>query len=387
MRDYSIKGQVVTLAAGERPAGQKVARFADLCLEIARIKDMDFAGEFNQLRVDQASSLYFVPYQTIVGNDPAAQLGIRKAGDFFGGIVPYPYMKSKSVSHDVVLGAAGRPDGWCPEFAADVAHVVLPGISVFHRNDAAKAASLMFRRGRHLRGKRTPVSGGAGQSRLSSIREAVDAIGNIDEAELRQSGYVLELNLLEEVTRSVGRVEIGDVTVSYHGIQHSARDVDGKIHYGGSDLYVVRGGFQELLRHVSVPHIELAIRQAQVFDKSARERLGVLASRRNYDVLQGYDGSGTFMSGVLEASWKLGGASGAEIMAIGVMKDNSRLDAVRASSHFVYGQDVATPPRAREHYRGPNPKSASPLVVYSMVDGFDLSENAEKNIRAAGVYL
>ena len=43
---------------------------------------------------------------------------------------------------------------------------------------------------------------------------------------------------------------------------------------------------------------------------------GMLASRSNYDVAEGRDATGRQCVGVLEQSWRLGGASGAEVAAL-----------------------------------------------------------------------
>jgi hypothetical protein len=62
--------------------------------------------------------------------------------------------------------------------------------------------------------------------------------------------------------------------------------------------------------------VRLAIQQAQVFDRADEAYPGFYASRRNYDIAQGLDSDGKPRSGVLEQSWRMGGASSAEMAAL-----------------------------------------------------------------------
>ncbi|TKD13723.1 MAG: DUF3182 family protein, partial [Mesorhizobium sp.] len=102
--------------------------------------------------------------------------------------------------------------------------------------------------------------------------------------------------------------------------------------YGGSDLIVVRGGW-EALEDLQLPRaLALATVQARAYDAAMADYPGFFASRRNYDIGQGVDSSGVWRSGVLEASWRIGGSSTAELAAINVMKQNPDIQLVRASA-------------------------------------------------------
>ncbi len=81
--------------------------------------------------------------------------------------------------------------------------------------------------------------------------------------------------------------------------------------YGGSDLLVARGGFEALLALGLGEDARLAVARARAYDAAAAGCFpGMFASRRNYDVIQGLDAAGRRRSGVLEQSWRVGGASG-----------------------------------------------------------------------------
>ena len=59
-------------------------------------------------------------------------------------------------------------------------------------------------------------------------------------------------------------------------------------------------------------------------------------------MVQGRDARGELRCGVLEQSWRIGGASGAEVAALEVLMQGD-VDAVSASVVERYGQDVSGP--------------------------------------------
>ena len=80
----------------------------------------------------------------------------------------------------------------------------------------------------------------------------------------------------------------------------------------------------------------------------------VKLTRRNYDVIEGTDHMGTRRIGVLEQSWRVGGASGAEIAAFEALRAEPHTPSVRCSTVEVY--DLITPPTgAIVYYHGTDP--------------------------------
>src|SRR5207244_11063338 len=103
--------------------------------------------------------------------------------------------------------------------------------------------------------------------------------------------------------------------------------------YGGSDLVVVRGGFAALRALSLSTDAQLAIARALVYDAAADACFaGFFASRRNYDVVEGTDARGHRRAGVLEQSWRVGGASAAEVEALIAFRDDPSLNVVRAAT-------------------------------------------------------
>jgi hypothetical protein len=123
--------------------------------------------------------------------------------------------------------------------------------------------------------------------------------------------------------------------------------------YGGSDLLVVRGGFDALLASDMAADARQAVRHACVYDSAAdRHFSGFFASRRNYDIARGRDSSGRVCCGVLEQSWRVGGASAAEVAALEVFRARPELQAVRARCIEVYGRCDPPPCDATVHFCG-----------------------------------
>jgi hypothetical protein len=158
--------------------------------------------------------------------------------------------------------------------------------------------------------------------------------------------------------------------LSYCGDQYLTEDGQGEEVYGGSNLLVVQGGYDQLLALDLPDDVRLAIEQAQVFDSAANEAYPrFFASRRNYDIAQGLDASGNPRSGVLEQSWRMGGASSAEVAALQSFVNDPQMRAIRVSSVETY-TDQALPADAIEVYRGPAENSAF-LLKYVTVQSYD----------------
>jgi hypothetical protein len=114
------------------------------------------------------------------------------------------------------------------------------------------------------------------------------------------------------------------------------------------------------------PELRIAVSQARSYDQAVSEYPGFLASRRNYDVAQGVDDEGRWRSGVLEASWRCGGASTAELTALAAFVQNPGLQVVEASAVKVFGKGRHVPRGAIAHFRGDDPEDG-PIVRYTVM--------------------
>jgi hypothetical protein len=326
---------------------------------IARFKGFEFGGHWNGPR---PGAVFFVPDETLLRPEAEA-LGVRGAQDLFGGVVPHAFVQTKIITHELVTPTAERPDGWSEAFARRSRTSVLPGYSAFGRRDATEAVRRLLAVG-PVRAKSPRAAGARGQCTLESLADLESLVDHVTEGDLAQQGVVFEPNLDPVTTLSIGHVTLNDLTLAYYGHQWLGRDNTGRSVYGGSALTCIRGGWDALERLEVEPAVRLAIRQARIYDE-ATEEYGIVASRRNYDVGQGTDARGHRRSGVFEASWRLGGASPAELAAMHLFAESPSIDVVHASTVEAYGQDAAPPPGAIVHFHGEDEQDG-PMVRYTV---------------------
>lgn len=161
-------------------------------------------------------------------------------------------------------------------------------------------------------------------------------------------------------------MRVSDLVVTYYGKQRLTKDSRKNDVYGGSDLVVVRGDYEELLDLAPTVDLRLAISQARTYDAAAEAFPGFMASRRNYDVAQGFDKAEPLCSGVLEQSWRIGGASPAELVALEKFRADAKLGVVRASCVEGYG-DHEVPPNAVIHFGGVDDRVGA-ITKYTLVE-------------------
>jgi hypothetical protein len=332
------------------PEGHECGSQNRVAARVAALLGYRYGGEYD-VHAHYDLPLYFVPRETVSGLHEAALLGIRGEHDLFGGVVPHSYVASKVITHPLLGPGCAAPPGWAPAFGDLVRDVVLPGYSAFSRDDA-RAAGLQMLAGGAVRIKLASGIGGGGQTVAADAQALDEQLGALDDGQLREGGVVLERNLKQVITHSVGQVRIDRHLASYCGIQHLTRNNAGEEVYGGSELLVARGDFEALLALPHADTVRTAVAQACTYHRAALSCFpGMLASRCNYDVAQGVDDSGAWRSGVLEQSWRIGGATGAELAALAAFQADPALRVVRAATTEVYG-GAAPPPDAEVYFNG-----------------------------------
>jgi hypothetical protein len=356
---------VFTLAADRADAGRMHERVprAAMARRLAALLGYAFAGEY---RADARppGHVYFVPQDTLLAGD-AARHGVRSARDLYGGVVPCALAATKAITHALIDDAVRVPPHWPRDLGARLRDVVLPGYSAFAAADLRRAARRLLAQG-SVRIKPARLLGGAGQQVAADACAVDAAIAGLDERELHDHGVVVEQNVEAPRTLSVGEVTLGDLRIAYYGEQRTTLNHHGEEVYAGSDLKVVRGRLDDLLRERLPDAVALAVRQALVYDRATSAAFaGFFASRRNYDVLQGGADAATRVSGVLEQSWRLGGASPAEIAALAAFRADPGLQFVHASTHEVYA-DASELPRHAEIYFDGVDRRAGRLRKYSV---------------------
>ena len=335
---------------------------------LAALRGYALAGPFDPT-VRYAGHVYFVPSRTL-STAQASALGIRGVDDLFGGVVPYPFVGTKAISHPLLGPDAAAPAGWCTALAPMLGGAVLAGHAAFDLEDA-RQAGLKLLAGGPVRFKPVRASGGRGQSVVRDAAQLQDLLARMNPAEIATHGVVLEENLGEMRTFSVGQVRVGGLLASYFGVQRLTRNNEGHEVFGGSDLNVVRGDFERLLAEPMAPEVRQAIAQARRYDAAVHACFpGFYASRKNYDILLGRDGRGRWRSAVLEQSWRVGGATGPELAALEVFTADPRRERVRAACYEVFGASPEPPPHAAVYYRGREPRLGL-LTKYTVVEPDD----------------
>lgn len=333
---------------------------------VAALIGLPFAGDF-ATRASADRSIYLVPDDTVVGLRTARELGIRDEEDLFGGVVRHPFLATKAITHPLIGPQAAAPAGWVQEFGAMTTNAVLPGFTAFSAEDARCGGAQLLKRG-PVRLKPTDGRGGRGQVVLHGTSDLRRAIGDLEDDALSTCGVVLEENLASVSTVSVGYLRLAGMDISYCGRQRLTKDNIGKPVYGGSDLELVRGGPDALAAAQWSEAMRLAILQAQQYDAAAMRLFdGICASRRNYDVAVGTTHDGQRRSGVLEQSWRIGGATSAEVLALELFRQDPGLEAVRASAVEAYGARKAVPADAVIFFSGEDP-DAGPITKFARVE-------------------
>jgi hypothetical protein len=347
--------------------GQRV-----LAAQLAQLLGMRFIGDYpsdaeGESACTQAEPCYLVPSDTIIGVEQAERLCIHGVDDLFGAVAPHAFVPTKAISHPLGHEGAEAPPGWSRAFGERIREAVLEGYSAFSIVDA-RSAGLALLAGGPVRIKPVLARGGLGQQVVRTADELELALETQDAGAMALCGLVLERQLEQVRTFSVGQVLVGGLRLSYVGEQHLARDNQGREVYGGSTLQVCRGGFAALLQLPVGEQMRRAIRQAQVYDEAAFACFpGLIASRRNYDVAIGTDPQGRACSGVLEQSWRIGGASSAEVIALQRFQAEPGLQRLRASSVEVYGAPPQLLAGALLIYQGDDPQ-CGPLTKYARIE-------------------
>lgn len=365
--DRRARGTVLALvpAGSSRASGHECAALDCHVRVIASLLGHEAGGWHDPSRRYDLP-VYFVPSDTLT-LEQARALGIRGPHQLFGGVVPHAFVAGKCISHPLVSAAEACPAGWSHELHACAGDAVLDGYSAFSRQDAREAGRRLLARG-PVRVKPALGTGGRGQAVVRDEAALQAALDRLDGSEIRDHGVVLEEDLAEVRTYSVGTMQVGPLRASYFGTQQLTADTRGEPVYGGSQLDVRRGDLQSLREADAPPEVRGAIERARRFDAAVQACYpGFFASRRNYDVAVGRNGRGEARSGVLEQSWRVGGATGAELAALAALAAHPQLQRVRARCVERFGPSSEPPAGATVQFRGEDPQ-AGWLTKYTVVE-------------------
>jgi len=354
---------LVTHCADGAASGHDRESRANVARRLAQVMHWRYGGAYDP-NARYGAPLYVVPHDALLTREAAA-LGIHGPQQLFGGVVPHAFVATKAITHPLVARDALAPDGWSHACAEYLGEAALRGFTAFERADAKAAAVRLLRDG-PVRIKSVLGIGGAGQHLVREAGEIDAALASIGDDELAAAGVAIEEHLEDAVTYSVGAVTCGDLEIAYCGTQSAVRNPRGHEVYGGSTLDVMRGGFDAMLAAGLPQACYDAVELARAYDAAAFAAYpAAYASRRNYDVLFGRDAAGRVRAGVLEQSWRIGGASGAEVMALDAFRRDRRRARIRCATVEVYDAEGPVPEGAFVYYRGVDAQ-AGPLTKYAV---------------------
>ncbi|MDZ5699435.1 DUF3182 family protein [Chelativorans sp. M5D2P16] len=345
--------------------GHEAATHDLLARRLAGLLGFAFGGACENFGIDETS--YLIPRTSLSGAETASRYRIGHEGDLLGGWVPEAYMATKAILHPLVSPRAAAPPGWPERLTRAASDVTLPGFTAFSLDDARAAGEILRPHG-PVRAKPVHGTGGHGQAVAATALELEDALAHLAAQYPPGDGLVLEADLSQVITYSVGQLRLPHLTVSYCGTQFLTTDNTGHAAYGGSELTAAVGGYENLPAEILPAAMARAAACAARFDGLADRHLsGLIASRRNYDVAAGRLAGGAPAMGVIDQSWRVGGATGAEIVAIEALSRNPDARAVRARSTEVYGAGQIPPEGALVCYHGEDP-AVGPLLKYAFVE-------------------
>ncbi|KAB7771401.1 hypothetical protein CEK69_09790 [Xanthomonas sp. LMG 12462] len=332
--------------------GHEAATHAWVVAEVGRLMHLPVHDE----RCAAGAGAFCVPDDTLT-TAQAEQLGVHAAADLLGGVVPYAFVATKAISHPLIEIDAQSPDGWQPDLGAALASATLPGYAAFSAADARRAYARLCDGG-PVRLKLPHGVGGLGQALLGDAQALDTALATLPAHALREHGVVLERHLQQPTTFSVGETHCAGITIAYCGTQSVTRDGSGREAYGGSELQVIRGTLDTLLEQPLPPRQRTAVMKARDYDRLvAAAYPGFYASRRNYDVIEGLLADGSIACGVLEQSWRVGGATPAELAAVAAFQQSPTLQRVVAATVERYGAHPPPPAGAQVYYVGEEPRT------------------------------
>jgi hypothetical protein len=277
---------------------------------------------------DSENDRYFLPHAALT-KSASEPMGIRTEDDLFGGVVEVASHRDKAILHPRVPGYEQNCIWHSSKFADLVSGAVLPGFSVFSTADAHKALRRLQAEGYTVRGKDPTRDGSGGQWAIKDEAHLSSIMASLPQKQILDHGFVLESNLETLETLSIGQIYFNGKFYSYYGNQESTTSPKGNQTYGGTTLTMMRGPFEDLARFIDDPHLSRAVEQAKTVYR-AYSVYDPLISRANFDVVQGQTSNHEFLSGVVDQSLRIGGATPAEIMAIEALQRDPSIEQVTA---------------------------------------------------------
>jgi hypothetical protein len=281
-------------------------------------------------------SCYQIPSSTITLSE-AERRGVRSVDDLYGVAIGVNDIPGSKVSLHRVIGSS--PHGYSRSVANSLTErgLVLPGYSVFNIESAQLAFQALHNDDYSVRLKDPRQSDSGGQWVVECETDLLDVLQRLPE--LGTHGVVLESNLSDTSTLSMGSVIIDGVCYSFLARQFDVKHL-GKTRFGGGQVTFYQCELSDLADNVDDEYLKVAIEKAS----SAHDvfsQYEPIASRFSYDVLTGVASNGNMLSGVSDQTFRVGGYTPAEVLAIERLHSTANikganLDSVTALVRLIY---------------------------------------------------
>lgn len=244
---------------------------------------------------------------------------------------------------------------------AEVMGLVLPGVSLYPKErEAASAAEEMLSCSpfRSLRVKDAGGSDMAGQFSFNAVDQLIDHLHKTYSRcpwYIPEAGLVIEPDLQNPVTYSVGQIELGRNFFSFLARQKEIHYIDANGNtsnkFGGVDLQVFRGQMAKVSKsNMLNPHQSQLMNMGAQFLAAQKDFLGIEATRISYDILEGKancrDSEGQagkiFLRGITDITARVGGTDPGALLAILNMLQTGN-DSAQASVRLFYKGNVHSP--------------------------------------------
>lgn len=281
---------------------------------------------------------YYVPPVTQI-RGVGVSTNVINSEDFYGLIVDDISHVGKSILHPTISSYV--PNYYSHEFSRSVESFVLPGLTVFSSEDALNAVISLKKIGDFdIRLKMSDKSDGHGQFFIKNELELQKVFDDIGDDYVKNKGVVLEANVNEAKTISVGFAVLGRDIFSFLAIQkNDIAPEDGRDRYMGAVVRVVKGEMSNLIDIAKNSREKSAIVTGENFYNRYKS-FGPIASRLSFDYLYGLDNKGNQMSGVTDITGRLGGTCPALVLAAKEFKRDPNLSVVESEVSLNYDTSV-----------------------------------------------
>ena len=299
---------------------------------IANYFGVDYVDEKEEIDKNNMNVYYVPPVTQVRGLSHLK--GINDKNDFYGLLIDKIGHVHKAILHKT--NTVNTPDFYSVNFSKIVEDLVLPGVTVFSKEGIEKAYKEIGYVSRAVRIKIPNESDGRDQFTVENQTELRTVINKLQEEKISTEGLVLEVNLYDQNTISVGYCDLQGERYSFLALQkNDVAPEDGRDRYMGAKIRVVRGNISNLSAIANNRNEEIAIIKSQKFDQFY-SYFNPSISRISYDCLFGKTSKEDSLSGITDITGRLGGTCPALIMAACEFKTHNQLSKIEAKVTLNY---------------------------------------------------